>query len=101
MTFLKLLRGQEWPRILVIAILSACLLYVIFSSTAKLLEWRIGSTEIVVDAEEIMLPSITICSLPSDENTNKSATVTTYYDALPKLLDILAVVHQRVSVKNV
>ena len=53
-----------------------------------------------VDADEIMLPSVTFCMLKLDGNTNKSENITADYNALPKLEDVLAALSQRVKEKN-
>ena len=92
--------AQYWMRNFVIATLAANLLYRTYFSLEKLLEWRIGSSEMPVDADEIMLPSVTFCMLKLDGNTNKSENITADYNALPKLEDVLAALSQRVKEKN-
>ena len=101
--------GQDWPRMVVIAGLTAFLLIRLYLSTEKLLEWRIGSAEVSVDADEIMLPSITFCPLKSGVSesaytayitTKRSENVTTDYNALPQLEDMLDRLSQHVTGKN-
>ena len=90
---------QDWQRILVIAGLATGLLIRIYLTAEKLLEWRIGSTETSVDAEEMILPSVTFCFMKLRQST-KSENITADYDALPRLEDMLAALTQRVTVEN-
>ena len=91
---------QDWQRILVIAGLATGLLIRIYLTAEKLLEGRIGSTEISVDAEEILLPSVTFCFMKLEGQSTKSENITADYDALPRLEDMLAALTQRVTVEN-
>ena len=91
---------EDWPRVLVIAGLATGLFIRIYLSTEKFLELRIGSTEMPVDAEEIMLPSITMCLMGLPGSSTKTENITADYNALPRLEDMLAEVNQRVTVEN-
>ena len=89
----------DWTRILITGGLAIGLLIRIFSLGKKVNEWKIGSTETSKYAEEIVLPSITICMLKFYQTT-KSDNILADYKALPKLEDILAALIQRISAKN-
>ena len=90
---------QDWPRILIISGLAIAFSIRIYVLTEKVKEWKIGSTETSKYAEEIRLPSITICMLKLTQNT-KTENVLADYRKLPKLEDILAALIQRISVEN-
>ena len=91
---------KDWPRILIITGLATALFIRIYSAVEKVREWRIGSSEMSKYAEEIVLPSITICMLKLKGQTTKSENISADYATLPKLEDILAALIQRISAEN-
>ena len=93
-------RDWDWPRIFVLAVLATLLLTRLKICTEKLLEWRIGSVEVSVDADEILLPSITFCPKSVGHKGKKSKNITADYIALPHLKDMLERFDQRVNGKN-
>ena len=89
----------DWPRILITSGLAIGLLIRIFILAEKVNEWKIGSTETSKYAEEIVLPSITICMMKLTQNT-KTDNILADYKTLPKLEDILTALIQRISADN-
>ena len=90
---------QDWPRFLIISGLAIGFSIRIYSLAEKVREWKIGSTETSKYAEEIVLPSITICMLKFYQTT-KSENILADYKTLPKLEDILTALIQRISAEN-
>ena len=90
---------QDWPRILIISGLAIAFSLRIYSLAEKVREWKIGSTETSKYAEEIVLPSVTICMMKLTQNT-KTDNILADYKTLPKLEDILTALIQRISAEN-
>ena len=90
---------QDWPRILIISGLAIGFSIRIYSLAEKVREWKIGSTETSKYAEEIVLPSVTICMMKLTQNT-KTDNILADYKTLPKLEDILTALIQRISAEN-
>ena len=59
-----------------------------------------GSTEITNAAQEMLLPSVTICAESVSQKTERSANLSDDYMKLPKLDKMLGKLTQIVSTKN-
>ena len=81
----KTLRGHDWIRVLFVACSVLYLGYRISKSTDRLLERQMGSTEITNAAQEMLLPSVTICAESVSKKTERSANLSDDYMKLPKL----------------
>ena len=74
--------------------LAAYLVYRIEVSTEKLLERRMGSTEIEMSAKELVIPSITFCSESYWGKPSRSENITADFEKLPGLDNMLLFVVQ-------
>ena len=77
--------GHDWLRFFFTAVLAAYLVYRIEVSTEKLLERKMGSTEVVMSAPELLLPSVTFCMESYGNRTARSNNITADYVKLPGL----------------
>ena len=98
--FLKTLRGHDWIRVLFVACSVSYLGYRICKSTDRLLERQMGSTEITNAAQDLLLPSVTICVESVSQKTEGSANISNDYMMLPKLDKMLGYLTQIVSTRN-
>ena len=96
----KLLKGHDLVRFCVMAALSIYFLYRIQMSTVKLLEWRMGSTEMSKTADEMLLPSVTFCPESYFAPPHASTNITEAYEEVPGLRNLLLGMKHAFSVRN-
>ena len=98
--FANMLGGQDWLRVLFMAGFTAYLAYRIQKSTKKLLEMQMGSTEMTLASQELLMPSVTFCPESYIHPTTRSENITADYKKLPGLQNMLLQLTQIVSIHN-
>ena len=101
-------RGQDWIRVLFILCCTSYLVYRILMSTNKLLEKKMGSTEMTLAAQDMLLPSVTICRESylkryresQSKEWIKYANITEDYQRLLKLDKMLRGLTQILTINN-
>ena len=92
--------NKDWLRFIFMVALAAYLVYRIKVSTEKLRERRMGSTEVSMSSEELVLPSVTFCMESYRTPTVRSENITADYKKLPGLQNMLLQLTQIVSIQN-
>ena len=93
-------KGHDRLRFFFIAALSIYFVYIIGISTVKLLDRRMGSTEMAMSAEELLPPSVTFCPESYFENPEASTNITAAYEELPGLKNLVIGMKHAFSVQN-
>ena len=95
-----MLKDHDWLRVLLVACSASYLVFRIQVSTNKLLESQMGSTEINKVAQEMLLPSVTLCRESYFNQTKRSTNITEDFSRLLKLDNNIKIVTQLVNIQN-
>ena len=96
-----LLTNQDWFRITLMTCFAAYLVHQIYKKTDLLLLKETGFTEVAMDSENMIFPSITFCpaSMTSYEH-HVPNNITADWQNLPRLEDMLSNIRQKIRINK-
>ena len=97
-----LLTNQDWFRMILMTCFAAYLVHQIYMKTDLLLMKETGFTEVAMDSENMIFPSITFCpaSMTSHELHVPTNNITADWQNLPRLEDMLVQIKQKIRINK-